>query len=110
MSGCDRPALKLLNKHVTKQVSSKWRKLGLELLEQADEGKLKQIKNNNPNDVEECCTEMFSSWLEKYSTATWNQLIQALKEVDLNNVATEVEGKLMDTAPVCTSQGMYVTM
>ena len=110
MPGCDRPALKWLNKHVRKQISFKWRDLGLELLEQEDEGKLKQIKSNNPNDVEECCTEMFVLWLEKYSTATWNQLIQALKEVDLNNLATEVEGKLMDTAPVYTSQGMYVTM
>ena len=110
MPGCDRPALKWLNKHVRNQISFKWRDLGLELLEQEDEGKLKQIKNNNPNDVEECCTEMFVLWLEKYRTATWNRLIQALKEVNLNNLATEVEGKLMDTAPVYTSQGMYVTM
>ena len=57
--GCDRPALKLLNKHVRKHVSSKWHDLGLELLEQEDEETLNQIKNDNPKDVNECCKEMF---------------------------------------------------
>ena len=98
MPGCDRPALKLLNKHVRKHVSSKWHDLGLELLEQEDEETLNQIKSDNPNDVKECCKEMFQLWLRKCSTATWDQLIQALREVDLNNLATKIEGMLKDTA------------
>ena len=79
MSGCDRPALKLLNKHVRKEVSSKWYDLGLELLEQEDEEKLNEIETNNPKDAGQCCKEMFRLWLRKCSTATWDQLIQALK-------------------------------
>ena len=95
--GDDRPALKLLNKHVRKEVSSKWHDLGLELLEQEDEEKLNEIKTNNPSDVSECCKEMFQLWLRKCTNATWNQLIQALKEVELNNLATAIEGMLIPT-------------
>ena len=105
-TGYDRPALKLLNKHVRKDVSTKWYDLGLELLEQEDEKKLNEIKSNNPSDVGECCKEMFQLWLRKSTNATWNQLIQALKEVDLNNLAAKIEGMLKDT--VCASAGMCV--
>jgi len=90
-TGCDRPALKLLNKHVRKDVSSKWHDLGLELLEQEDEQKLHEIKMNNPKDASECCKEMFQLWLEKCSNASWNQLIQALREVELSSLASKIE-------------------
>ena len=96
-TGYDRPALKLLNKHVRKVVSSKWHDLGLELLEQEDEEKLNEIKKNNPSDMSECCKEMFQLWLRKCANATWNQLIQALKEVELNNLAATIEGMLIPT-------------
>ena len=96
-TGYDRPALKLLNKHVRKDVSSKWHDLGLELLEQEDEEKLNEIETNNPNDVSKCCKEMFQLWLRKCTNATWNQLIQALKEVELNNLAAKIEGMLIPT-------------
>ena len=96
-TGYDRPALKLLNKHVRKDASSKWHDLGLELLEQEDEEKLNEIETNNPNDVSKCCKEMFQLWLRKCTNATWNQLIQALKEVELNNLAATIEGMLIPT-------------
>ena len=96
-TGYDRPALKLLNKHVRKDVSSKWHDLGLELLEQEDEEKLNEIETNNPNDVSKCCKEMFQLWLRKCTNATWNQLIQALKMVELNNLAVKIEGMLIPT-------------
>ena len=106
MPGCDRPALKLLNRHVRKHISSKWHDLGLELLEQEDEETLNQIKSNNPNDVGECCKEMFQLWLRKCDTATWDQLIQALRVIDLNNLATEIQGMLKDTVTTASSGGM----
>ena len=56
-----------------------------------------EIKANNPNDVSKCCTEMFQLWLNKSSNPTWNQLIHALKEVDLNRRANEIEGMLTTT-------------
>ena len=65
-------------------------------MEQEHEGKLKEIKANYPNDVRQCCTEMFQLWLST-SKPTWNQLIHALKEVELNRIADKIEGMLMVT-------------
>ena len=93
-TGCDRPDLRLLFKHVLKDVSSKWHDLGLELLEQNDKVNLNVIKINYAGDVTECCKEMFHSWLT-YPNPTWNQLIQALKKVELYSLAAKVEGMLM---------------
>ena len=107
--GHDRPALKLLNKYVRKGVSSKWHDLGLELLEQEDEEKLNEIESSNPNDVSKCCKDMFQLWLRKCTNATWNQLIQALKEVELNNLATTIERMLMPAKEIVgTSIGVYI--
>ena len=81
--------------------------MGLELLEQEDEERLNEIESNNPNDVGKCCKEMFQLWLRKCTNATWNQLIQALKEVELNNLATRIKGMLIQTDEiVSTSAGM----
>ena len=84
-----------------------WHDLGLELLEQEDEEALYQIKIHNPNDIGGCCKEMFQLWLRKCPNATWNQLIQALEEVDLNNLAYKIEGMLIPTEDtVSASAGM----
>ena len=56
---------------------------------------LYKIKSDNPNNMDECCKEMFHLWLKKSPNATWNQLIQALKEVELNNLAATLEGMLI---------------
>ena len=110
-TGHDRPALKLLNKYVRNRVSSKWHDLGLELLEQEDEDGLNEIESNNPNDVSKGCKEMFQLWLRKCTNATWNQLIQALKEVELNNVATTIEGMLMPAKEIVgASIGVYINV
>ena len=98
-----------MNKHVRKEVSSKWHDLGLELLEKEDEEKLNEIKTNNPSDVSECCKEMFQLWLRKCTNATWNQLIQALKEVELNNLATTIKGMLLPMDEIVSaSPGKYI--
>ena len=108
-TGHDRPALKLLNKYVRNEVSSKWHDLGLELLEQEDEEKLNAIEVNNPNDVSKSCKEMFQLWLRKCTNATWYQLIQALKDVNLDNIAISIEGMLIPTEDIiCVSEGKYI--
>ena len=100
--GCDRPALKLLNKYVRKDASVKWHDLGLELLEQEDEGTLNEIQKNNPYNASECCKEMFQLWLNKCPNATWNLLIDALREpnIELNSLATTTEHMLMPTESI----------
>ena len=95
-TGCDRPAFKFLNQHVRKGVSFRWHDLGLELLEQEDEDELGEIETNYPNDRSECYKKMFQLWLRKYADkATWDQLIQALRVVDLNTLANKVERMLI---------------
>ena len=91
-----------------KSASCKWYDLGLELLEQEDENELEEIKKNHDN-AGECCLEMFKLWLRKYNDATWLQLIQALKEVDLNALATKIEGMLMSLEETIlnTNAGTY---
>jgi len=74
----------------------------LELLEQEDEEILDKIKTDYPNDVSECCKLMFQLWLRKCTTATWNQLMQALREVDLNYLATKIEGMLLNDTSLNT--------
>ena len=96
-AGYHRPALRYLNKYVRKDTSHMWHDLGLELLEQEDEGMLNEIEVNYPSDVTKRCKEMFCLWLDRCPNATWNQLIQALKEVGLNNLAAKIEGMLIPT-------------
>ena len=95
--GHDRPALKFLYKYVCNEVTSMWHELGLELLEPEDEEGLNEIKSNNPHDVRKCCKEMFHLWLSRHPFATWNQLIQALKELNLNKLAATIKRMLSDS-------------
>ena len=86
----DRPALRYLNKYVKEKACIKWHDLGLELLEPEDGGKLNVIQYSSHRDVSERCLQMFQLWLEKYPDATWEHLIQTLREVGLNNLASKI--------------------
>ena len=96
LTGRDRLTLKFLTKHVVKKAAPKWHDLGLELLEDEYGENLDIIKSNYPNDVSECCKQMFQLWLQKCSNPTCDQLIKGLKEVGLNHLATTLERKPMD--------------
>jgi len=71
-------------------VVTKWYDIGLELLD-SDTTALEIIKKNNQNDQEECCTGMFNKWLESKPDASWNQLITALRKIELNTAASNIE-------------------
>jgi len=54
-----------------------------------------------------CCSAMFQLWLDRQPTASWAQLIAALKQLQLNHLASQIESKL--TVPVLeysTSAGL----
>jgi len=84
---------------VKKQVGSKWYDLGVELLEADDVTTLDAIHSGHPSDLSACCTKMFKIWLEKQPTATWNQLIEALRQpgIELNDLATKIKQMLLKT-------------
>ena len=92
-----RPSLTYLNQYVKKPVGSKWYDLGSHLLQKDEVEELNRIQSKYPKDSNTCCTEMFQWWLSKQPTASWNQLIESLKQpgVDLDNVATDIEKMLL---------------
>ena len=95
--------MKDLNKHVIPLVATRWYDLGLELLETKHERELDTIeKDSKVEGTKTCCRKMLSKWLESQSdSASWDQLIQAIKNIELNNVANDIEQLLL--------QGEYVT-
>ena len=42
-----------------------------------------------------CCTKMIRLWLDKQPDASWEQLLQALKEVEMNDLASTTEQELL---------------
>ena len=88
-----KPTLKKLQQtKIITAVGSKWYELGIELLNEDQLTQLDIIKTNN-HEVTRCCAEMFLFWLRSHSTATWQNLVEALKApgVELNDVAATVE-------------------
>ena len=77
--------------------------MGLELLEPEDKRKLDQIKSNHPYNNGVCCKQMFQLWLKKCPNASWNWLIQALREVDLKQLASNMQGMLEKTEGIVLS-------
>jgi len=44
---------------------------------------------------------MFSKWLETRDDASWDQLIEAMRTIELNSVASDVEQLLVQGEYVC---------
>ena len=95
----DCPDDKHLNKYVRGKVcaagTDKWRDLGIVLMGQDAVTDLDIIRINYPDDVEKRCSGMFTKWLQRTPTASWKQLIEALKEVKLTQLASELEELLI---------------
>ena len=82
-------------------VGLKWYDLGLELFDVYDAEKLNTIEAENKSDLYKCCTKMFNLWLQNQSTASWNQLIEALKypNIGLCALAMKIERMLLQPNP-----------
>ena len=66
-----------------------------------DEAVLDAIKKNY-GDANKCAAEMLRLWLARKPEASWNQLLETLREpgIKLNALAAKIEGML--------SKGMYM--
>ena len=53
------------------------------------------IRIDHPNNVKECCSRMFHEWRQRNPTASYRHLIDGLKEVNLIQLASEVEKLLI---------------
>ena len=100
-TGHDRPPLKYLMIHVIPSVARRWYKLGLMLLDTKYQNELDTIEVDAINDAETCCRKMLVRWLNTDELASWDKLIKALRIIQLNDIASNIEQLLL--------QGEYVT-
>ena len=96
-----RPTLRDINTHVIPRVCTDWFNLGLQLLDPKYENELNVIEADTRNNAATSCRKMFSKWLNTDELASWDKLIKALRVVQLNTVANDIEQLLL--------QGEYVT-
>ena len=70
-----------------------WKKFGMVLLGTKDDRELTLIQQNNQGkSFKEKCGDLLEIWMKRSnSNPNWKQVIQALKEVDLNHIAAELE-------------------
>ena len=95
-----------LNRYVRPSIATKWYNVGLQLLD--DKSTLDTIVEwNSPVDVEKCAAAMFRLWLERTPDASWNQLIEALRVINLYSLASKIEGMLSKGMSICNA---YISM
>ena len=89
------PTTQQLLSFVTPHVASKWYEIGVMLLKEKQESRLRQIKTDHGQDVKKCCLEMFDYWKQTHPDANWHHLVAALKSpgVELLLVAADIEKK-----------------
>ena len=91
-------------------VKTKWFILGLQLLHPKYENDLNIIEADEKNDAEKSCRKMFSRWLNTDELASWDKLITALRNVELNGVARNIERLLLQgeyiTDMICSNSGL----
>ena len=94
--GSERPALKYLNRHVVIPIASKWHDVGLELMDIEDETELDLIKTEDAGNKERT-RKMLKLWCDKKTDASWNNLINVLKNpvIGLYPLALQIEGMLL---------------
>ena len=91
--------------------------LGVELMPDAV-AELSIISVEHCHSVVNHCSSLFQLWLQRESNASWKQLLDALKKINLNHLATQIEGMLVlsvDTAthtesgaPVMPLEGNHI--
>ena len=82
-------------------IPTKWYDLGLELLDQEDEQELNVIKSDKHGDLEKFTNKMFELWLSRKPSANWNDLVRALTDIKMNDLATKIKEMLMPEGILC---------
>ena len=78
--GTDYPALKYLYKYIKTDIANDWYEIGVELFDVGDEAVLNTVKKSYPGDPNRCAAEMLRLWLARKPEASWNQLLETLRE------------------------------
>ena len=96
-----KPKLKDLLEELVK-ISHKWYDLGVRL--ELEEGTLKTIKSNHPENARHRLSEMLSTWLKAEPRATWHTLCAALRSetVDEKELASNLVAKYVKCKHSCS--------
>ena len=86
-----------------------WKDLGGELIPDAVT-ELNAISVQYRGNVVECCSSLFQLWLQRQPNASWKQLIEALKKVALNHLATLIEEMLVPSVGSVTQTDSVVSV
>ena len=104
----DRPKEIYLGRHIRPQLCAAcdvntqlWKDLGRELMPDA-ETELSTISVQHRSNVVDCCSSLFQLWLQRKSNASWKELLDALKKVNQNYLATQIEGMLVPSVDIAT--------
>ena len=62
------------------------------------------IRIDHPNNVKESCSRMFSEWRQRNTKASYKDLIDGLNEVNLIQLAREVEELLIPSVESCIEE------
>ena len=54
-----------------------------------------EIEHNYPHNASRCCIKIFEKWLSQQPNASFDQLLVALKKIDMNRAAEQIKGKSM---------------
>ena len=91
LKGSDKPTLKeIIDYNIRDQVATVWHDLGVQLLPDHLHAQLDIIEENNPKNVQKCCTEMFKYWIKVDIAASWSKLINALLHSNQNQLAESI--------------------
>ena len=96
-AGDQQPSLKFLNRYVRSSIGMKWHDLGIELLDSSNVEELDILEAEHSSDLSKCCTKMFKLWLKKQPTASWKELLKALRQpcIELVTLANNIEQMLL---------------
>ena len=71
------------------KVANEWEDIGIEL--SLEEGQLKQIKANNPNDSNACLREMLRVWLSHVAPPpSWSAMADAVDSLGHQDIASHL--------------------
>ena len=70
--------------------TAKWHKLGVFL--DVDPTKLGAIRQDT-KETEDALSRVFETWLESKLNPTWKKVVQALNDLELHVLATEIEDR-----------------
>ena len=72
-----------------------------------DQRVLEVIAADHPHSVEECCKSVFEKWLSTQEKASWNQVVEAIQNVGLRYLASQLETKLKGEYVISTMIILY---